>query len=193
MRSRSDASSSASGGATCGLQASRSISGTGVPGAVTQRSPLTTLAAAGGHWLHRLLEAGRSEVIGIGHGRTLGAVVNNLPRMGTRPAVRFVSCLAMVFLPAFALGATFPMAVRWFGCLAMAWAGAAGADAAVARVEVEALAGQDAAPGDAEEAQETKGSVECSPAGIGRSHAHALVVSPHRYQRARPRGSPQAR
>ncbi|MFO1075149.1 MAG: sugar-binding transcriptional regulator [Geminicoccaceae bacterium] len=55
--------------------------------------PLTTLAAAGGHWLHRLLEAGRSEVIGIGHGRTLGAVVNNLPRMGTRPAVRFVSLL----------------------------------------------------------------------------------------------------
>lgn len=30
------------------------------------------------------------------------------------PAVRFVSCLAMVFLPALALGATFPMAVRWF-------------------------------------------------------------------------------
>lgn len=30
------------------------------------------------------------------------------------PVVRFVSCLAMVFLPALALGATFPMAVRWF-------------------------------------------------------------------------------
>ena len=30
------------------------------------------------------------------------------------PAVRLVSCLAMVFLPAAALGATFPMAVRWF-------------------------------------------------------------------------------
>ena len=30
------------------------------------------------------------------------------------PAVRLVSCLAMVFVPAAALGATFPMAVRWF-------------------------------------------------------------------------------
>ncbi len=29
------------------------------------------------------------------------------------PAVRVVSCLALVFLPAAALGATFPMAVRW--------------------------------------------------------------------------------
>jgi spermidine synthase len=30
------------------------------------------------------------------------------------PAVRFASCVAMVFLPALALGATFPVAVRWF-------------------------------------------------------------------------------
>ena len=30
------------------------------------------------------------------------------------PAIRLGSCLAMVFLPAAALGATFPMAVRWF-------------------------------------------------------------------------------
>jgi hypothetical protein len=30
------------------------------------------------------------------------------------PAVRLVSCLAMVFVPAVALGATFPVAVRWF-------------------------------------------------------------------------------
>jgi len=30
------------------------------------------------------------------------------------PTVRLVSCLAMVFVPAAALGATFPMAVRWF-------------------------------------------------------------------------------
>ena len=30
------------------------------------------------------------------------------------PMVRLVSCLALVFLPAAALGATFPMAVRWF-------------------------------------------------------------------------------
>jgi spermidine synthase len=30
------------------------------------------------------------------------------------PAIRLVSCLAVVFVPAAALGATFPMAVRWF-------------------------------------------------------------------------------
>lgn len=54
--------------------------------------PLTALAAAGGHWLHRVLEAGRTSLIGIGHGRTLGAVVANLPRV-PRPNVRFVSLL----------------------------------------------------------------------------------------------------
>ena len=30
------------------------------------------------------------------------------------PFIRVVSCLALVFVPAFALGATFPMAIRWF-------------------------------------------------------------------------------
>ena len=30
------------------------------------------------------------------------------------PAVRVLSCLVMVFLPALALGATFPLAVRWY-------------------------------------------------------------------------------
>lgn len=54
--------------------------------------PLTTLAAVGGHWLHRVLEAGRVSLIGVGHGRTLGAVVQNLPRV-PRPGVRFVSLL----------------------------------------------------------------------------------------------------
>ena len=54
--------------------------------------PLTTLAAAGGHWLHRLLESGQRGVIGIGHGRTLGAVVDSLPRTA-RPDMRFVSLL----------------------------------------------------------------------------------------------------
>lgn len=33
------------------------------------------------------------------------------------PAVRLLSCLVMVFLPACALGATFPAAVRWFAAL----------------------------------------------------------------------------
>jgi DNA-binding transcriptional regulator LsrR (DeoR family) len=54
--------------------------------------PLATLAAAGGHWLHRVLEAGRASLIGVGHGRTLGAVVASLPRV-PRPSVRFVSLL----------------------------------------------------------------------------------------------------
>ena len=54
--------------------------------------PLATLAAAGGHWLHRVLEAGRAPLIGIGHGRTLAAVVGNLPRIA-RAGVRFVSLL----------------------------------------------------------------------------------------------------
>ena len=30
------------------------------------------------------------------------------------PAIRLLSCLIMVFAPAAALGATFPMAIRWF-------------------------------------------------------------------------------
>ena len=54
--------------------------------------PLTALAAAGGHWLHRVLEAGRASLIGVGHGRTLGAVAASLPRV-PRPGVRFVSLL----------------------------------------------------------------------------------------------------
>ncbi|MGD9508653.1 MAG: sugar-binding transcriptional regulator [Geminicoccaceae bacterium] len=54
--------------------------------------PLATLAAAGGHWLHRVLEAGRASLIGVGHGRTLAAVAANLPRI-PRPGVRFVSLL----------------------------------------------------------------------------------------------------
>lgn len=54
--------------------------------------PLATLAAAGGHWLHRVLEAGRASLIGVGHGRTLAAVAASLPRI-PRPGVRFVSLL----------------------------------------------------------------------------------------------------
>jgi DNA-binding transcriptional regulator LsrR (DeoR family) len=54
--------------------------------------PLAALAAAGGHWLHRVLEAGRASLIGVGHGRTLAAVVANLPK-APRPRVRFVSLL----------------------------------------------------------------------------------------------------
>lgn len=54
--------------------------------------PLAALKAAGGHWLHRVLEAGRASLIGVGHGRTLAAVAASLPRI-PRPGVRFVSLL----------------------------------------------------------------------------------------------------
>lgn len=54
--------------------------------------PLKALAAAGGHWLHGVLEAGQASLVGVGHGRTLAAVVANLPRV-PRPGVRFVSLL----------------------------------------------------------------------------------------------------
>ena len=54
--------------------------------------PLAALAAAGGHWLHRVLEAGRASLIGVGHGRTLATVAASLPRI-PRPGVRFVSLL----------------------------------------------------------------------------------------------------
>ena len=62
------------------------------PSAEDAPLPLATLAGAGGHWLHRVLEAGRVSLIGVGHGRTLAAVVSSLPRL-PRPRVRFVSLL----------------------------------------------------------------------------------------------------
>ncbi len=62
------------------------------PGGEDSPLPLATLAAAGGLWLHRVLEAGRVSLIGVGHGRTLAAVVGSLPRI-PRPNVRFVSLL----------------------------------------------------------------------------------------------------
>jgi DNA-binding transcriptional regulator LsrR (DeoR family) len=62
------------------------------PGVDESPLPLAALAAAGGHWLHRALETGGTSLVGVGHGRTLGAVVANLPRM-PRPGVRFVSLL----------------------------------------------------------------------------------------------------
>lgn len=54
--------------------------------------PLRTLAAAGGFFLHRVLERHEAEVIGVGHGRTLAEVVKYLPQMSC-PDVRFVSLL----------------------------------------------------------------------------------------------------
>ena len=62
------------------------------PAAEDAPLPLATLAGAGAHWLHRILEAGHVSLIGVGHGRTLAAVVSSLPRLA-RPGVRFVSLL----------------------------------------------------------------------------------------------------
>lgn len=62
--------------------------------------PLRTLGAAGAHFLHRVLEQGGAGsdgngggvVVGVGHGRTLAAVAERLPRQ-PRPGARFVSLL----------------------------------------------------------------------------------------------------
>jgi DNA-binding transcriptional regulator LsrR (DeoR family) len=54
--------------------------------------PLRTLAAAGARFLNNLLDRGEASLIGVGHGRTLAAMVNYLPRTA-RPDVRFVSLL----------------------------------------------------------------------------------------------------
>lgn len=54
--------------------------------------PLRTLAAAGARFLARAIETSKIDIIGIGHGRTLAAVVETLPRLA-RTDVRFVSLL----------------------------------------------------------------------------------------------------
>lgn len=57
--------------------------------------PLRALGAAGAHFLQREIAAHQGETIGIGHGRTLAAVVANVPRMDAG-TVRFVSLLGGV-------------------------------------------------------------------------------------------------
>ncbi len=54
--------------------------------------PLSTLGNAGSRFLHSVLEDGPDLTIGVGHGRTIASVVDNLPRVA-RPGVRFVSLL----------------------------------------------------------------------------------------------------
>ena len=54
--------------------------------------PIETLAVAGARVLHHWLETGRAKVIGVGHGRTLAAMADRLPRQ-LRDDVRFVSLL----------------------------------------------------------------------------------------------------
>ena len=54
--------------------------------------PLRALGHAGAGFLRRAIESGRENVIGIGHGRTLAAAVNNLPKLDAGNT-RFVSLL----------------------------------------------------------------------------------------------------
>jgi DNA-binding transcriptional regulator LsrR (DeoR family) len=54
--------------------------------------PLRALGIAGAHFLKREIEAGQAKLIGVGHGRTLAACVEYLPRRSSGN-VRFVSLL----------------------------------------------------------------------------------------------------
>jgi DNA-binding transcriptional regulator LsrR (DeoR family) len=54
--------------------------------------PVQTLSLAGGRFLRLAFEAGEDKVIGFGHGRTLAACVNMLPRMNVRD-LKLVSLL----------------------------------------------------------------------------------------------------
>jgi DNA-binding transcriptional regulator LsrR (DeoR family) len=54
--------------------------------------PLQTLSLAGSRFLRLAFENGEDKVIGFGHGRTLAACVNSLPKMMTR-GVKLVSLL----------------------------------------------------------------------------------------------------
>jgi DNA-binding transcriptional regulator LsrR (DeoR family) len=54
--------------------------------------PLRALGLAGGQYLHRLLDGATVKTVGLGHGRTMAACVENIPRTrGTH--VEFVSLL----------------------------------------------------------------------------------------------------
>jgi DNA-binding transcriptional regulator LsrR (DeoR family) len=54
--------------------------------------PIKALAFAGANYLHAVLQRNPGQIVGIGHGRTLAAVVRHLPAMPSSE-VRFVSLL----------------------------------------------------------------------------------------------------
>ncbi|SNT76525.1 sugar-binding transcriptional regulator [Paracoccus seriniphilus] len=54
--------------------------------------PLRALGLAGAAFLRRQIERGEHKVIGVGHGRTLAAAVQQMPRLDAR-GIRFVSLL----------------------------------------------------------------------------------------------------
>lgn len=66
-----------------------------VPDLHEESLPLRALGIAGAHFLQREIIASQGGVIGIGHGRTLAAVVAEMPRMEAGK-VRFVSLLGGV-------------------------------------------------------------------------------------------------
>ena len=54
--------------------------------------PLRTLGMAGARYIRNLIESGRHEMIGIGHGRTLAAAVDLMPSVAAQ-GTKFVSLL----------------------------------------------------------------------------------------------------
>ncbi|MCA7120395.1 MAG: sugar-binding transcriptional regulator [Acidibrevibacterium sp.] len=66
-----------------------------VPTLAPEALPLRALGIAMAGVLLNELEAGRHRVIGVGHGRTLAAAIDHLPRL-SRPDLRFVSLLGGV-------------------------------------------------------------------------------------------------
>ncbi|KMW56150.1 Erythritol transcriptional regulator EryD [Candidatus Rhodobacter oscarellae] len=63
-----------------------------VPDLLEEGLPLRALGTAGAGYLRRELERGQSDLVGFGHGRTLAAVVGQLPRMSAGDT-KFVSLL----------------------------------------------------------------------------------------------------
>ncbi len=63
-----------------------------VPDFDNEPIPFTALGIAGGHYLKRLLDGDSVRLIGVGHGRTLAACVEHLPRISS-PGTSFVSLL----------------------------------------------------------------------------------------------------
>ncbi len=63
-----------------------------VPRVSDDKLPLRVLGVAGAAFLQREVEGGDNDLIGLGHGRTLSAVVNQLPSIAAN-GVRYVSLL----------------------------------------------------------------------------------------------------
>lgn len=64
-----------------------------VPDFDVEELPLRALGISGAQFLKREIEKDGSRLIGMGHGRTLAACVEYLPRTSSRTGVRFVSLL----------------------------------------------------------------------------------------------------